>query len=57
MLFMQKLLILSCSQRKNPALDLLPAIKRYTGPQFLVLAKFLRENPNQADDCLVALAN
>ena len=44
----RRLLILSCSQRKCPSQDLLPAIKRYNGPLFFVLRRFLRECPRQA---------
>ena len=39
----QRLLIISCSQRKHPELGLLPAILRYNGPTFLVLRRFLRQ--------------
>src|SRR3954470_6352658 len=42
---MRRLLILACSQRKNPAAGLLPAIDRYDGPAFRVLRKFLGEGP------------
>jgi len=44
------LLILSCSQRKRPEPDLLPAVERYDGPAFQVLRKFLRECPLEAQD-------
>lgn len=44
----QRLLILSCSQRKNTAQGHLPAIERYNGPLFFVLRRFLRECPNEA---------
>ena len=44
----RRLLILSCSQRKCPSQDLLPAIKRYNGPLFFVLRRFFRECPRQA---------
>jgi len=37
-----RLLILSCSQRKAPAKGRLPAIDRYDGPAFRVLRKYLR---------------
>jgi hypothetical protein len=40
---MDRLLILSCSQRKRPDPGLLPAIERYDGPAFRVLRRFLRE--------------
>lgn len=42
---MNRLLILSCSQRKQPDPGLLPAIERYDGPAFRVLRKYgRREN-------------
>ncbi len=44
----RRLLILSCSQRKNASHEPLPAIDRYNGPLFLVLRRFLRESPRQA---------
>ena len=40
---MDRLLILSCSQRKSPATGRMAAIDRYDGPVFRVLRKFLRE--------------
>ena len=43
-----RLLILACSQRKRPALSLLPALERYDGPWFRVLRKFLHESPSEA---------
>jgi hypothetical protein len=43
-----RLLILSCSRRKNPEARLLPAIERYTGPAFQVLRKFIAECPEKA---------
>src|SRR5438445_10199224 len=42
---MNRLLIISCSQRKKPDAGLLPAIDRYDGPAFRVLRKFLGEAP------------
>ena len=39
---MNRLLILSCSQRKRPDPGLLPAIERYDGPAFRVLRKYRR---------------
>ena len=45
--YQRRLLILSCSQRKCPSQDLLPAIKRYNGPLFFVLRRFLRECPRE----------
>ncbi len=44
-----RLLILSCSERKNTAQGQLPAIERYNGPLFFVLRRFLRESPCEAD--------
>lgn len=43
-----RLLILSCSQRKNTAQGYLPAIERYNGPLFFVLRRFLRECPHDS---------
>ena len=37
-----RLLVLSCSQRKNPSRQLLRAVDRYDGPSFRVLRKYLR---------------
>jgi hypothetical protein len=42
---MNRLLIISCSQRKKSDAGLLPAIDRYDGPAFRVLRKFLGEAP------------
>ena len=42
---MNRLLIISCSQRKKTDAGLLPAIDRYDGPAFRVLRKFLGEAP------------
>ncbi len=44
----RRLLILSCSQRKHPSQEPLPAIERYNGPLFFVLRRFLRECPLKA---------
>ena len=44
----RRLLILSCSQRKNTSQGQLPAIDRYNGPLFFVLRRFLRECPHEA---------
>ena len=46
--YKQRLLILSCSQRKHKTQEPLPAIERYNGPLFFVLRRFLRECPRQA---------
>lgn len=53
---MNRLLIVACSQRKNPATGLLPAIKRYDGPIFRVLRKYLRERPEDAVHVLILSA-
>jgi len=45
----RRLLILSCSQRKHTAENLLPAIERYNGPLFFVLRRFLCECPHEAE--------
>ena len=39
---MNRLLILSCSQRKRLSNELLPAVERYDGPSFRLLRRFLR---------------
>lgn len=44
----RRLLILSCSRRKHPSQEPLPAIERYNGPLFFVLRRFLRECPCEA---------
>ena len=46
----RRLLILSCSQRKHPSHEPLPAIERYDGPLFKVLRRYLRESSHQARD-------
>jgi hypothetical protein len=47
-----RLLILSCSQRKAPWEGDLPALDRYDGPAFRVLRKYLRTH---SDDSLAIL--
>lgn len=42
---MRRLLILSCSQRKSSDIDLVPALHRYNGPAFMVVRRFIREEP------------
>jgi hypothetical protein len=45
---MTRALFLSCSRRKSPEAELMPAIRRYEGPCFRVLRSYLRdagENP------------
>ncbi len=44
-----RLLILSCSRRKNPAVELLPALERYDGPLFRIVRKYQRESRVDAD--------
>ncbi len=41
-----RLLILSCSRAKRSDQGLLPALKRYDGPPFRVMSKFLRAHPS-----------
>jgi Family of unknown function (DUF6884) len=53
---MRRLLILACSQRKNPDGCVLPALARYDGPTFRVLRKFLREAPEEAPVVLIISA-
>ena len=43
-----RLLILSCSQRKQSAQGLLPALQRYDGPAYRVMNKFMRVHPSEA---------
>ena len=43
-----RLLILSCSQRKRSTPGLLPALERYNGPAFQVTNKFMRVCPFEA---------
>lgn len=45
---MRRLLILSCSQRKSSDTVPVPAIRRYNGPAFLLLRRFMRERPDAA---------
>jgi hypothetical protein len=52
---MTRLLMIACSQRKNPAEGLLPAIARYDGPAFRVLRKYLREETRDAP-CILILS-
>ena len=42
-----RLLILSCSQRKHSTQGLLPALKRYDGPAYRVMNKFMRVHPSE----------
>ena len=43
----QRLLILSCSQRKHSTQGLLPALQRYDGPAYRVMNKFMRVHPSE----------
>lgn len=52
---MPRLLVIACSQRKNPAEGLVPAIARYDGPAFRVLRKYLREEARNAP-CILVLS-
>lgn len=45
----RRVLILACSRRKRTGQALMPAVKRYDGPLFRVLRKFLREHPTGAE--------
>ena len=47
---------MSCSQRKDPSKELLPAITRYDGPAFRLLRKYLRERPAEAPTVLIVSA-
>jgi hypothetical protein len=51
-----RLLILSCSQRKITVTGRVPAIDRYDGPAFRVLRKYLRESPPHAPTVLILSA-
>lgn len=42
-----RLLILSCSQRKQSTQGLLPALQRYDGPAYRVMNKFMRAHPSE----------
>ena len=42
-----RLLILSCSQRKQSTQGLLPALQRYDGPAYRVMSKFMRVHPSE----------
>jgi hypothetical protein len=53
---MDRLLILSCSQRKSSASGRVPAIDRYDGPAFRVLQKHLREASAQPPSVLILSA-
>jgi Family of unknown function (DUF6884) len=53
---MSRLLVISCSQRKDPSTGVLPAISRYDGPAFRVLRKYLRDLPPEAPTVLILSA-
>ena len=53
---MHRLLIIACSERKDCAAGLLPAIDRYDGPAFRVLRKYLREHAARAPSILILSA-
>src|SRR5262245_13360217 len=50
---MNRLLIVSCSERKHPANGNVPAIDRYDGPVFRVIRKFFREGLAEAPLLLI----
>jgi hypothetical protein len=50
---MNRILILACSRRKDQTVEDLPAIKRYDGPAFRVLRKFLRERQGPVPKVLI----
>ena len=53
---MNRLLIISCSQRKVKSPGLLPAIDRYDGPTYRILRKLRRENQlsGKVDICIIS---
>ena len=55
---MNKLLLISCSQRKREDEGLLPAIERYDGPVYRCLRKMIREETYPVDEigCLIISA-
>lgn len=53
---MRRLLIVACSQRKNPAAGQIPAIDRYDGPVFRVIRKYLREETDDVPHVLILSA-
>lgn len=55
---MNKLLLISCSQRKREDAGLLPAIDRYDGPVYRCLRKMIREETYPVDEigCLIISA-
>lgn len=53
---MSRLVLTSCSRRKRPDADLLPAMERYDGPTFRVLRRFLRECPESTLDAYILSA-
>jgi len=52
----RRLLLLSCSQRKRRTRGLLPAIKRYDGPAFRVLRRYLNSQPTAQLEVLILSA-
>ncbi|MGI8554544.1 MAG: DUF6884 domain-containing protein [Dehalococcoidia bacterium] len=46
----QRVLVLSCSQRKRSDSGLLPAIERYDGPAFRVVRRFLKQSVGTVPD-------
>lgn len=43
---MEKILLLSCSAKKDESPGLLPAVQRYTGPIYQSFKKFAKNNPS-----------
>ena len=54
---MCRMLILSCSSRKKPSKEHLPAIERYDGPAFRVVRKYLRERGGPSPIILILSGN
>lgn len=53
---MQRVLVLSCSRRKQPDVGLLAAIERYDGPSFRVLRRYLQRQPVDPPDVYILSA-
>lgn len=52
---MPRLLILACGATKRLDPEPVPAVERYTGPNYTTLQKFLREHPEQRDQLSVLI--
>jgi hypothetical protein len=46
---MNRLLVLSCSQNKQPSQNKLPAIQRYDGPAFRLLRRYLKDSTDELE--------